>query len=435
MRAVHWQVLQVDSGPIESYIKIKKRKFSMLPIQLESHWLLATSYALGLYASTLAVAYFLTRFPFVAGQTTGAQGRYGALDGFRGVLAVGVFVHHSFAAYGYFVTGRWEWSSSPVLNHLGQTTVALFFMITGFLFTLKSMSPTIDWKALYVSRFARLFPLYALIVCVLFVTVFVLSGGVLHESGAVLLREFLQWLAFVCFGRPDINALPMTWTLIAGVNWSLRYEIAFYIAAVPALYLLSRKFSSRALFPGSLALLVVVLVLRGVLRQESGHGLYATHFLGGIVAAYGYRQPRVSQLISSWFFRFCAGASIVILLFFENSYGYQSVIVTVLIFLAVVGGLSGFGLLHTRAALWLGDISYGIYLLHGLILWTTLSALKAAGSLESIDLVHYAGLMVCVGAAVVGLASLSYICLEKPVMERAGQWSRMRRAPRSLKAV
>ena len=407
----------------------------MSPIQLESHWLLATSYALVLYAATLVAAYSLTRLPFVAAQVTSAQGRYGALDGFRGVLAVGVFVHHSFAAYGYFITGRWEWSSSPVLNHLGQTTVALFFMITGFLFTLKSMSPTIDWKALYVSRFARLSPLYALIVCVIFATVFVLSGGVLRESGAVLLREFLQWLAFVCFGRPDINALPMTWTLIAGVNWSLRYEVAFYVGAVPVLYLLSRMFSPRALFLGSLALLVVMLVLRGAMRQESGHGLYATHFLGGIVAAYAYRQPRIGQLIRTRFFRFLAGTSVAILLFFENSYGYQSVIVTVLIFLGVVGGLSGFGLLHTRAALWLGDISYGIYLIHGLVLWTTLSALKAAGTLESIDLVHYAGLMACVGAAVMGLASLSYICLEKPVMERAGQWGRLRRAPRSFKAV
>jgi len=407
----------------------------MLPFQLESHWWLATTYALGLYASTLAVAYLLTRFSFVATQMTGTQGRYGALDGFRGVLAVGVFVHHSVTTYAYFVTGRWEWSSSPVLNQLGQTTVALFFMITGFLFTLKSMSPTIDWKALYVSRFARLFPLYALVVCVLFVAVFLLSGGVLRESGSALLREFLQWLAFVCFGRPDINVLPMTWTLIAGVNWSLRYEVAFYVLGVPALYFLAKIFSPRALFIGSLALLMVMLVLRAVLRQESGHGLYGTHFLGGIVAAYAYRQARINQQIKTPLFRFMAGASIAVLFFFENSYGYPSVVVTLLLFLAVVGGLSAFGIFHARAALWLGDISYGIYLIHGLVLWTTLSALKAAGALETMDLAHYAGLMVCVGAVVVGLSSLSYICIEKPVMDRAGKWSLTRRTSRRLKAV
>lgn len=407
----------------------------MLPFQLESHWWLATTYALGLYASTLAVAYLLTRLPFVTAHMTGTQGRYGALDGFRGVLAVGVFVHHSFATYAYFVTGRWEWSSSPVLNQLGQTTVALFFMITGFLFTLKSMSATIDWKALYVGRFARLFPLYALVVCVLFAAVFLVSGGVMRESGMVLVREFLQWLAFVCFGRPDINALPMTWTLIAGVNWSLRYEVVFYLLGVPALYFLSKVFSPRALFVGSLALLIVMLVLRAVLRQEIGHGLYATHFLGGIVVAYASRQPRINHQIKTPLFRFFAGASMAVLFFSENAYGAPSIIVTVLLFLAVVGGLSGFGVFHTRAALWLGDISYGIYLIHGLILWTTLSALKAAGVLETMDLAHYAGLMVCVGAVVVGLASLSYICIEKPFMERAGKWGRMRRTPRSITAV
>ncbi len=390
---------------------------------------------MGLYASTLAVAYLLIRFRGVAGHTTGVQGRYGALDGFRGVLAVGVFVHHSFAAYGYFVTGRWEWSSSPVLNQLGQTTVALFFMITGFLFTLKSMSTEIDWKALYVSRLARLFPLYGLIVCVLFAAVFVLSGGVLREPGAMLLREFLQWLAFVCFGRPDINAFPMTWTLIAGVNWSLRYEVAFYILGVPALYFLARIWSARALFIGSLALLIVALLVRAVLRQESGHALYATHFLGGIVAAYAFRLPLVSQCIRSRWFRCAAGASIAVLFLSENSYTDPSIVVTVLLFLAVVGGLSGFGLFHTRAALWLGDVSYGIYLMHGLILWMTLSAFKVSGSLASMDLAHYTGLMVCVGAVVVTLASLSYIWLEKPLMEAAGKWGRRRRVSRSLEAV
>src|SRR5476649_2958569 len=60
--------------------------------------------------------------------------RTGSLDGLRGILALAVMIHHSFTAYGYFMRGQWIWSSSSIFNQLGQSSVAMFFMITGFLF-------------------------------------------------------------------------------------------------------------------------------------------------------------------------------------------------------------------------------------------------------------------------------------------------------------
>lgn len=401
--------------------------------QLASHSSLATLYAVALYAVALLVATVLARLPAVARDITTGKGRYGALDGFRGVLAVGVFVHHSFVANVYFTTGQWEWTTSPVLNHLGQTTVALFFMITGFLFALKAMSPRIDWKALYVSRVARLFPLYALIVLVVFAAVMALSGGVLRQPPMLLFKELLQWLAFVCFGRPDINAFPMTQTLIAGVNWSLRYEVFFYAVAVPALFIASRWLTSRTMLLLSLAALAALLLVRFELQQVEGHLLFATHFLCGIVVACAYRQPRWLASIQSAPFRWVAGASVLLLYLLVTANGSIAIVITLCLFAAVVGGLSVFGLLHTRAALWLGDISYGIYLIHGLVLYATLSALRASGQLSSLGMVGY-GLAMCgVAAVVVALASVSYICLELPVMTRLKKWSTGRRIPVAAK--
>jgi peptidoglycan/LPS O-acetylase OafA/YrhL len=398
-------------------------------LQFESHSTLATLYAVVLYGVTLLVAAVLTRLPAVAQDITTGKGRYGALDGFRGVLAVGVFVHHSFVANVFFTTGRWEWTTSPVLNHLGQTTVALFFMITGFLFALKAMSPRIDWKALYVSRVARLFPLYALIVLIVFAAAMALSGGMLREPPMLLFKELLQWLAFVCFGRPDINAFPMTQTLIAGVNWSLRYEVFFYAVAVPALFVASRWLSSRTMLWLSLAALAVLLLVRFKLQQLEGHLLFATHFLCGIVVACAYRQPRWLAGMQSTPFRWAAGAAVLLLYFLLTANGSIAIVITLCLFAAVVGGLSVFGLFHTRAALWLGDISYGIYLIHGLVLYATLSALRASSNLTSLGVVGY-GLVMCgVAVVVVALASVSYVCLELPVMARLKKWSTGRRIP------
>ena len=126
--------------------------------------------------------------------TTRPGGRYGALDGLRGVLAYGVMSHHAVTSYIYFTTGVWEWSNNATLNQLGQSTVALFFMITGFLFTEKCTAPSVNWRNLYVSRFSRLVPLYAVVILVLFTVVMALSDFELNVPRLEFVKELAQWL-------------------------------------------------------------------------------------------------------------------------------------------------------------------------------------------------------------------------------------------------
>jgi peptidoglycan/LPS O-acetylase OafA/YrhL len=388
------------------------------PQDLQFSPFIAAGYACAIYLFMFGVAWSVTRIGLVGRDVIPTQGRYGSLDGLRGVLAVGVLVHHSFTSYVYFLTGNWTWSSSTILNHLGQTTVAMFFMITGFLFTLKAMSMRIDWKRLYASRVARLFPLYALIVCVVFVLALSRSSAGHWERPLLIASEFLQWISFVCFGRPDINGYPMSWTLIAGVNWSLKFEVIFYLFAVPLLHAASRLMASRKLLRVALAILGALLVVRLLwLNTHGGSLLYATHFLCGIVTAYAYADPQVRRFMQSRPFRVAAGILAFSLFFLSNANGSASIAVTLVLFMAVVGGSSIGGLLNTRPALWLGDISYGIYLIHGLILWLVLSALRSHGLLQPLDFGRFALLMLGVGLIVVLLATTTYVRLERPIMD------------------
>jgi len=394
----------------------------MTPAQLEFNPLLAAIYALSIYGAMLALAEILLRLSAVRAAITLSSTRFGCMDGLRGVLALGVMVHHSFAAYGYFTLGVWKWSTSALLNELGQSTVAMFFMITGFLFALKASSPRLTWGAMYAARLARLGPLYAVLVFTVFVAVFIISGGTLKESVPQIIKEFLQWITFVCFGRPNVNGYRMTWTLIAGVNWSLKYEVCFYLLVVPVLHMTSKFTSTRTRLALTLAALVAMLIFQKILLHDVDHrtnALYATQFLGGILVAYAYQTPAIFKVMGSAAIKGIALVATGVLLSLVYSTNAAGVVCTTVIFAAIVGGASFGGVLRSHAAIWLGDISYGIYLMHGLALWLTLSALKVlVPHLEAIPLALYWPLMIGVAAIVVSAASVSYVILERPIMRR-----------------
>jgi peptidoglycan/LPS O-acetylase OafA/YrhL len=362
------------------------------------------------------MASLLIRLKVVSDALTDTQGRYGALDGFRGMLASGVFVHHTFIAYVYFLEGKWAWSASPLLNHLGETTVGLFFMITGFLFTLKATSPVMNWRDFYLSRAARLAPLYFVVVGVLFVAVGVLTQWRLVEPVPTVLQELVKWLAFACLGLPNVNGYPQTWTLIAGVNWTLKYEVIFYLFGVPLIYLGARVLSPRHGAALVFCLLVGLLLWRVVGSQQSDDSLRLTHFVCGTAIGLLYRRPQVFDIVRKPAFKLLACVAALALLWLPEPYGAAPVLVTLILFAAVSGGLSFFGLLQTWAALWLGEVSFGIYLMHGLALTTVLFALRSGGLLAGMGLVEYSALMALLGCVIVALASLSYIKLERPAM-------------------
>ena len=90
------------------------------------------------------------------------ESRFAGIDGLRGYLAFGVFVHHSIITWIFLQTGVIDLPPSNFYSQLGQGSVALFFMITGFLFwdRLLTHGRQHDWLAFAVSRLFRLYPLY-----------------------------------------------------------------------------------------------------------------------------------------------------------------------------------------------------------------------------------------------------------------------------------
>ncbi|UYM62238.1 acyltransferase [Pseudomonas aeruginosa] len=89
--------------------------------------------ALACLAVALATCEFIRRL----GSARLPASRFVTIDGLRGYLAFFVFLHHSSIWYYYLKDGLWQLPPSRLYAHFGQTSVALFFMVTGFLFAHK----------------------------------------------------------------------------------------------------------------------------------------------------------------------------------------------------------------------------------------------------------------------------------------------------------
>lgn len=149
--------------------------------------------------------------------------RYGAIDGLRGFLAIAVFFHHFIITWYWKTNGIWAKPPETYYQNYGQVGVAIFFMITGFLFISKIIKDDgkTNWFKLYESRFFRIFPLYIFVVLIVTLVAFSDSKFKLNVSSLELVKQYLQW---GIFHGGVINNFSETSKVIAGVDWTLKYE-------------------------------------------------------------------------------------------------------------------------------------------------------------------------------------------------------------------
>jgi len=357
--------------------------------------------------------------PFLAADVK--QTKYASIDGVRGFLAIFVFIHHSDVWYYFLRTKEWSFPPTYIYSHLGPTSVAMFFMITAFLFFSKLIDAYkggLDWLKLYVSRIMRIVPLYLFAIGVLFLLVGYLSGFTLSEPGQNVLLELGQWIAFM---EPDINLVYGTRLIVAGVVWSLAFEWVFYFS----LALVGRTFfrirTSQSILVFSVAGLLLFLFILfyfypyGVWRRMSP-------FLGGIAAAFLVRNAKLRSWASQDGVALVLVPAVIFVLFFYPSvYEFVPYLVFTLMFIAVASGNSFFGILTHSFCRTLGQISYSIYLLHGILLFVTFELVFGVGRASQLSVwEHWLVVGIC-AIALVLLCSLTYHFIEKPFINSAGR--------------
>ncbi len=299
------------------------------------------------------------------------------LDGLRGIATLLVLTAHA----AFYVPGQpfaWAWEYAKYVRF----GLDLFFVLSGFLITgilLDSKGSQNYFRNFYGRRLLRIWPLYYLILCLVFVV-------------APLFRSAMQptvsriWPAFVFYVQNIVyhNMYPFG----LGATWSLAVEEQFYLTWPVFVFLLRKEALS--------ILCVCLVVLSTCVRLTSYfHGappnfphrftfarLDAIAF--GSLAAIWLRSP--SCTLTRWrthSYRFLGlgvtGAALVRVVMPMNSsvvaYTFMAIAFTGLLGISLVPefqpsllgrGLSAGGLRY------IGKISYGLYLWHLplFILWT-----------------------------------------------------------------
>ena len=293
--------------------------------------------------------------------------KFPLIDGLRGYLAFFVFLHHSCIYYFALRSYNWELPRSKIYLHFGSTSVALFFMITAFLFITKLIDKygkETDWLKFFVSRILRLYPLYLVALALSFLFACIVSKFTVKEPLSALAGEFGHWLLFSVFSHPNINGVIDTSSFMIGVLWSLKYEWVFYLLLPVAALLFFRSNVSTVTLVITLQIVFLITILTNV---EAESFIVCS---GGVLAAFAARNKTFCKWASHWISSIITIACLALTVAFFNDLKQALPLLLVSTsFILIACGNSLFGLLNLRVSRELGQLSYGIYLMHGLFLY------------------------------------------------------------------
>lgn len=359
---------------------------------------------LALYVvSLIAFCVIAARLPVLSKE---ALHRVSSLDGLRGILATSVMASHFAISYYWHTTGVWQTTDSRLLNNMGAVPVSLFFMITGYLFTAKVYKTTPRWGAVLSSRLRRIFPMYLFTIVLISAISFYQTRGTLAPLGETL-AGLWHWVMFI--GKP-INGFQDTVRINASVHWTLLYEAVFYLS-LPAIYCILRR-----RLPG-VGLLVSVVAL--ALLWPEYHHHFHTKFIklfavGGAVALL---EDRLKNLSINYAGLGCTAIALIVLVasLYMKSYSKLQMIILGIPFALFVLGNSLHGLLENRGLKVLGEASFSIYLLHGIVIYTLFS-LFPVYNFDTPDFSRYVLYLPVVVIVVSALSVLTYWCIERPFL-------------------
>ena len=342
--------------------------------------------------------------------------RYETLDGLRGLLAIAVFIHHTSVWYGYLQTGDWATPNSNLLNQLGQSSVALFFMISSFLFVSKLLNfkgTAYPWTSFFIGRIFRIVPLYLVSFISVVLIVGILSEWKLEVSVFEFFKNMIRWLGFGILGQPDLNGIESTFTINSYVNWSLLYEWLLYFS-LPLISIFILKAKPKIHY------LILSMVFLGLVWQFRNIELqHLLSLLGGAIAAIIFKYNATKINFNQIFFTITAIVAILIVVQFNTSANLVAKLFLIIAFILISLGNNLFGLLKNNTLKLMGEISYSTYLLHGILLFVAIHFGYGFESTQSLSSQAYCAMIFLLTPGLMILSFLTYLFIEKPFIKRS----------------
>jgi peptidoglycan/LPS O-acetylase OafA/YrhL len=343
-----------------------------------------------------------------------ALSRSSPLDALRGLLATAVVCSHFFVTYNWKVSGEWGGSDNAIMNNMGAVPVSMFFMITGFLFFGKILNKSsIDWRRLFSSRVKRIMPLYVFAVLVVAVVSFYQTGFQL-VSVPKLATEIARW---ALFKGSTFNGFSDSWLITAGVQWTLKYEWFFYLL-LPVLAAILNRRGYGLYLAGSLLVAFAVIPAHYFHFIDASLGVL---FLAGLMPVLvKNHRPQWIPFLKTKYAAVLALALITLSMGLVDYFSLLQISMLGVAFLIMALGNDLFGLLSRRGLKTLGEISYSIYLLHGIVLYSVFTlcngfAVTGGNPTSYLAFLPFILLLVC------AVSTITFLFIEKPFILRPKQ--------------
>lgn len=355
---------------------------------------------------------------------TMARGRLDALTGIRGVAALIVVGFHM-----HLLT---LWPGTLLMR--GYVGVELFFVLSGFILSFvydrAFASGAATWPRFIALRLGRIYPAYFVVflLCLLMqaaIELLHLPHGEASDYGlaAFAVAYALMVQSWGLFAEHDFN----------GPAWSISAEWLCYLA-FPLLLRLTRPV--RGVVP-VLGVIALCLVLYFFIGRDGGLIFSAKVFTPRVVMCFviGMMLWRLTTFelganrALGWITD-AAAVALTALVLANPTHELAAPLIVVLIAVLLFGLSYGRGgtawLLSRPAMLYLGEISYSIYLLHWLVLLTTMRLWNFIPP-QWTGRNHLAASLVAVALSLL-LAALLYHLVERParawVRDRVDRWKR-----------
>ncbi|WP_279214355.1 acyltransferase family protein [Delftia acidovorans] len=308
------------------------------------------------------------------------------LTGIRALAVLWVLIFHTWEASG----GGSLSFSIPIVNinigltrlvKMGSWGVDIFFVLSGFLLTIPLLRQKDDQNfgnsllEFYKRRALRIFPAYYFTLLIL-IYLLLFGLGNLPKTGEMLLHTLLI--------NPWFDVAPLR-----GAFWSLPVEALFYVF-LPFLILFSKK--TKAFYKIFISIVILAILFRYAIFNIStieDKGKYLFSFFGrmdqfaiGAICAYLSLQKRTTPRKGMWILIAGIIGMITFIAIIDRRgsmfekrdyfyYFYQSIVAFIsalIIFGATTQSKLARGLFGNRAMIFIGTISYSIYLWHTIFL-------------------------------------------------------------------
>jgi peptidoglycan/LPS O-acetylase OafA/YrhL len=344
------------------------------------------------------------------------------IDGLRGLLAFGVMTYHYFGIRHLIINGELRFDrTSSITALLAGWTVPIFFAITAYLFSQRLLRLE-NHQGRSISKFllGRVFRLIptTLLACVLFLlTNFVVytdmhDPKLLLHNWKVLLNASLSSIRHPASGPDSEQIATWAWSIACAPQWTLHFEWIFYLS-LAALSVLTLKKQSMLL--PALILIVLMIGVQGTRDFFQNWDFMTWAFVPGLILGLTNKYWKNSRYLSHPVTAMIAVATVIASAFYSK---LKVKIPANTLFLAVIlSNNTATRCLESKLLRSLGETTYSIYLLHGIVQYITLKWIVTIEIARNMP--EYLWWLTCAVQVVVIVivARLSFEFVEKPGIE------------------